>query len=281
MGLEKVEHGVGWVEAPPDGWYELEVMRDGAAVGGADALPVRAAVVTLGRAEDADVPAAHPSVSRRHAELLFRADGSAYVRDLHSTHGSFVGRARLPPGEIVPLRIGAPLRLGQSTRAYVLVGSPEAQLAEERRAAAAAESRAAKMAAAAPKRPEKRPAEPAPPLDDDDDDDPAPAALAAAGKRAASACSARAFDEADEMYDRTRVRSRSAADVARERHDILAELAADSSGAPLDSGDAAGPRDADSLDSFVDELLRSAAVDRRRLLEIRLAELDRELRSMG
>ena len=233
--------------------------------------------MAIGRAEEADVPAAHPSVSRRHAQLLFRADGSAYVRDLRSTHGTFLGRGRaqLPPGEIVPLRIGVPLRVGQSTRSYVLVGSQEAQVAEEDRAAAA------RLRSGAAKRP--REGAPAAEMgasavfDAIHADEPPPAqeegraSLAAAGKRAASASAARAFDEADEMYDRTRPRS--AAEMAAERILILAELngLVDSGAEPAR---AAVPGE-DALDSFMSDLSRSAAVDRRRELEGRLAELDR------
>ncbi len=56
----------------------------------------------VGRAVACDLPLNDPTVSRQHAELLL-VDGQAFIRDLHSTNGTFVNGERVrealaPPG---------------------------------------------------------------------------------------------------------------------------------------------------------------------------------------
>lgn len=45
---------------------------------------------TVGRGEQADVSLPHPSVSRRHAEVIPLPDGRVYVTDCATTNGTFV-----------------------------------------------------------------------------------------------------------------------------------------------------------------------------------------------
>lgn len=47
------------------------------------------------RLATADVQLDHASISRQHAMLCFRPDGTAVLMDLDSAHGSFVGGDRL------------------------------------------------------------------------------------------------------------------------------------------------------------------------------------------
>lgn len=49
----------------------------------------------IGRADDCDLSIAHPSISRRHAELQPLADGGWRLVDLDSKNGSFVNGARV------------------------------------------------------------------------------------------------------------------------------------------------------------------------------------------
>ena len=65
-----------------------------------------------------DVCALHPSVSRIHCRLGFDADGSFYVEDNNSTHGTFINKRKLLSN--VPTKVGAgsTIRLGTSTRLY-------------------------------------------------------------------------------------------------------------------------------------------------------------------
>ena len=94
----------------------LEIRQDGAA-------PVRRALVVpqagpdnsvtsifvVGRAAGCDVPLNHPSVSRRHAELIRDGLGRWLVRDLRSRNGTLVndaavvGEQALRPGDVVQI----------------------------------------------------------------------------------------------------------------------------------------------------------------------------------
>ncbi len=61
----------------------------------------------LGRHDSCDVVLSDPSVSRRHARLVFR-DGNWVLQDLHSTNGTLVngvrvGRCTLRPGDRLAL----------------------------------------------------------------------------------------------------------------------------------------------------------------------------------
>jgi hypothetical protein len=68
-----------------------------------------AAVFVIGRAGGCDVPLNHPSVSRRHAELLRDAQGRWLIRDLRSRNGTLVndaavvGEQALRPGDVVQI----------------------------------------------------------------------------------------------------------------------------------------------------------------------------------
>ncbi|CAH8435361.1 unnamed protein product [Schistosoma margrebowiei] len=82
---------------------------------------------------------AHPSISRLHAVLQYGKPPHAvghvsenekdttgwYLKDLESTHGTFVNKRRLPPGRYVRIRVGYVLRFGGSTRLHVLQGPEE------------------------------------------------------------------------------------------------------------------------------------------------------------
>ena len=47
----------------------------------------------------------HPSISRLHAVLQFRAsDGAAFLYDPGSAHGTVVNKKRIPAQQYVPLR---------------------------------------------------------------------------------------------------------------------------------------------------------------------------------
>lgn len=78
---------------------------------------------TFGRSPDADVIVQHPSCSRLHCVLQFKAGTSdVFVYDCGSTHGTFVNRRQLRAHAFMPLRVGDQLRLGQSSRFYILQG---------------------------------------------------------------------------------------------------------------------------------------------------------------
>jgi hypothetical protein len=100
---------------PPSGTVQrpfLEIRQAGAA-------PLRRGLGTspdknlfvIGRSAACDVPLNHPSVSRRHAELVREPGGRWVVRDLRSRNGTLVNDAPVP-GEQA-LRPGDVLQIGQ------------------------------------------------------------------------------------------------------------------------------------------------------------------------
>jgi hypothetical protein len=66
---------------------------------------------------------AHDNVSRRHASVGVRPDGSVWVRDERSANGTFVNDARVPAGATVPLVDGDRLRLASDIVVQVRIGS--------------------------------------------------------------------------------------------------------------------------------------------------------------
>lgn len=65
---------------------------------------------SVGR-ESADILVAHPTVSRRHAQVTLEA-GMLIVEDLGSTNGTYVGAAQVRPGERVSAYNGDVVRFG-------------------------------------------------------------------------------------------------------------------------------------------------------------------------
>ena len=73
----------------------------------------------------ADLVVPHPSVSRQHAVLQHRDTGEIFLYDLGSTHGSTVNKKMCSSRTYIALRIGAMIRLGQSSRTLCLMGSED------------------------------------------------------------------------------------------------------------------------------------------------------------
>lgn len=71
--------------------------------------------LTVGRGPRCHVPVRDKLVSTRHAELRPpQADGDGWeLCDVGSTNGTFLGRAKLPPNEAVPLADGAQITFGR------------------------------------------------------------------------------------------------------------------------------------------------------------------------
>ncbi|RLO08504.1 hypothetical protein DYB28_012957, partial [Aphanomyces astaci] len=83
----------------------------------------------FGREQDgSDFVLANPSVSRKHAAIVHCAKGGVYIVDLMSRHGTFVGKAKLPPHDPTLLHEGDIVTFGQSCRTYVLKGVDPAGL---------------------------------------------------------------------------------------------------------------------------------------------------------
>ncbi|KAH8358554.1 hypothetical protein KR093_000847 [Drosophila rubida] len=157
--------------------YKFEVLKSGQIIDEVKELQQKA-IWTFGRLPENDVFMAHPTISRYHAVLQYKpkatptgasddeeeeeesAGGTAksdqpegwYIYDLGSTHGTFLNKQRVPPRVFIRIRVGHMLKLGNSTRVYILQGpsedeEPESELTvtelreqrEQQVAAAAAE----------------------------------------------------------------------------------------------------------------------------------------------
>ncbi|XP_069708701.1 kanadaptin [Phaenicophaeus curvirostris] len=127
-----------WGGRPPAGaGYALETLKGGVALGS-----VRlegGSWFLVGRLPGCALSLEHPSVSRHHAVLQYRAAGGShdgddgdgfYVYDLGSTHGTFLNKTRVPPRTYCRVRVGHGLRFGGSSRLFLLQGPEEDQESE-------------------------------------------------------------------------------------------------------------------------------------------------------
>ncbi|XP_024390103.1 protein phosphatase 1 regulatory inhibitor subunit PPP1R8 homolog isoform X3 [Physcomitrium patens] len=107
-----------WAAEFKNGVHVLEVVKDGTVV---DKISLEKRRALFGRqALMCDYVLDHPSVSRQHAAVVLHKNGSVYVIDLGSVHGTFVANERLTKDNPVELEVGQSLRFAASTRTYVL-----------------------------------------------------------------------------------------------------------------------------------------------------------------
>ncbi|XP_062121643.1 kanadaptin [Drosophila sulfurigaster albostrigata] len=128
--------------------YKFEVLKSGQIIDEVKDLQQQA-VWTFGRLPENDVFMAHPTISRYHAVLQYKPKASSqvpsdeeeeessenaakpeqpegwYIYDLGSTHGTFLNKQRVPPRVFIRIRVGHMLKLGNSTRVYILQGPSE------------------------------------------------------------------------------------------------------------------------------------------------------------
>lgn len=90
----------------------------------------------FGRLSTCDISMAHPTVSRYHAVLQYRSQESEsnpvgfYIYDLGSTHGTFLNKNRIKSNLYVRVQVGHIIKLGLSTRLFLLHG-PEQDMEAE------------------------------------------------------------------------------------------------------------------------------------------------------
>ncbi|CAL9755102.1 unnamed protein product [Musa acuminata subsp. burmannicoides] len=107
-----------WATEPRPGVYYLEVMKDGEVI---DRIDLEKRRHIFGRqVPTCDFVLDHQSVSRQHAAVVPHKNGSIYVIDLGSVHGTFVANERLTKDNPVELEVGQSLRFAASTRSYIL-----------------------------------------------------------------------------------------------------------------------------------------------------------------
>ncbi|OVA08281.1 Forkhead-associated (FHA) domain [Macleaya cordata] len=107
-----------WAIEPRPGVYYLEVLKDGEVL---DRINLDKRRNIFGRQfPTCDFVLDHQSVSRQHAAVIPHKNGSVYVIDLGSAHGTFVANERLTKETPVELEVGQSLRFAASTRSYIL-----------------------------------------------------------------------------------------------------------------------------------------------------------------
>ncbi|KAI8593557.1 hypothetical protein BDZ88DRAFT_492823 [Geranomyces variabilis] len=111
-----------WSCAPREERY-FEVLKNGRIV--SKSAPISKAFLLAGRLPICDFELEHASISRYHAVIQFKLDGSAYLYDLDSTHGTFLNKVQIPKRTYQQLRIGDMIRFGASTRMYILQGAQD------------------------------------------------------------------------------------------------------------------------------------------------------------
>jgi pSer/pThr/pTyr-binding forkhead associated (FHA) protein len=109
--------------------YVLEVLKNGSIIETVNLMS--RAYWIFGRLANCDVSMQHPTISRYHAVLQYRSDQADaartgfYIYDLESTHGTFLNKNRVKPRSYVRVQVGHMLKLGCSTRTYILNGPLE------------------------------------------------------------------------------------------------------------------------------------------------------------
>ncbi|KAL1201060.1 phosphatase 1 regulatory inhibitor subunit PPP1R8-like protein [Cardamine amara subsp. amara] len=117
-------HPPDWAIEPRAGVYTLEVLKDGQIL---DQIHLNRRRHIFGRQQQTcDFVLDHQSVSRQHAAVVPHKNGSIFVIDLGSAHGTFVANERLSKDTPVELEVGQSLRFAASTRIYVLRKNSEA-----------------------------------------------------------------------------------------------------------------------------------------------------------
>ncbi|KAJ1428626.1 SMAD/FHA domain superfamily [Sesbania bispinosa] len=107
-----------WAIEPRPGVFYLEVLKDGQVM---DRINLDKRRNIFGRQiQTCDFVLDHLSVSRQHAAVVPHKNGSVYVIDLGSAHGTFVANERLTKDSPVELEAGQSLRFAASTRTYIL-----------------------------------------------------------------------------------------------------------------------------------------------------------------
>ncbi|MQM03884.1 hypothetical protein Taro_036671 [Colocasia esculenta] len=107
-----------WAIEPRPGVYYLEVLKDGQVL---DRINLDRRRHIFGRQQPTcDFVLDHQSVSRQHAAVVPHRNGSIYVIDLGSVHGTFVANERLQKDIPVELEVGQSLKFAASTRTYIL-----------------------------------------------------------------------------------------------------------------------------------------------------------------
>ncbi|XP_050678448.1 kanadaptin [Leptidea sinapis] len=117
-----------WSGLCPDGTeYALEVIKSGMILDKVELT--QKPYYVFGRLANCDVVMAHPTISRHHAVLQYKAfaeenepSSGWYIYDLGSTHGTFLNREKLRENHYTRLKVGHQIKFGTSSRTYIVLG---------------------------------------------------------------------------------------------------------------------------------------------------------------
>lgn len=113
-----------WCACPQEK-FVLEVLKGGAIIDDID-LSAKSHFFCGRQRAAVDIPMDHPSISRKHAVIVFRNDGAVMLLDLHSAQGTFLNKSQCHPSNFYRVFVGDIIQFGTSTRRYILNG-PENQ----------------------------------------------------------------------------------------------------------------------------------------------------------
>ncbi|EOD26248.1 hypothetical protein EMIHUDRAFT_457370, partial [Emiliania huxleyi CCMP1516] len=139
----------GWSAKPSTPRYLL-ITKEGASTGH---LTISDRALLFGRRvpnepERGTVRLDHDSISRQHAAVVHSFQGETFAVDLGSRFGTTLDGEKMPANKYTPLREGATLIFGASSRSYTLTATPPAAAAAKPRAAAASAASSAAASAA-------------------------------------------------------------------------------------------------------------------------------------
>ncbi|KAL7675428.1 hypothetical protein ACOME3_001688 [Neoechinorhynchus agilis] len=122
-----------WIGKPPDGTH-LDIMKEDKLV--RKFIMDEKGCYLFGRNADiCDVHIDHSSGSRVHAAILWHKTlDRAFLVDLGSTHGTFIGKIRMESHRPLQLELDRPFHFGASTRFYVIRNKPKHELKSRFRA---------------------------------------------------------------------------------------------------------------------------------------------------
>lgn len=118
-----------WSSAPIADTWSLEVLKGGHIF---SIIPLSGRSHFLfGRQGDlCHIVLDHPSVSRRHAIFQFHENGTLWLYDLTTSHGTFINKKKVPSSTFQQLHVGDQVQFGGSSRTYVVQGPEEFQTKE-------------------------------------------------------------------------------------------------------------------------------------------------------
>ncbi|KAK7085319.1 Kanadaptin, partial [Halocaridina rubra] len=129
--------------------YSFEVLKNGIIV---ETISLNKPFLLIGRLAQCDIVMEHPSLSRFHCVIQYRAENADdqkegfYAYDLGSTHGSFHNKHQMKPKTYYRLHVGHMLKFGGSSRILILQGPDEDEEPESKFTVTELKEQAAKRA---------------------------------------------------------------------------------------------------------------------------------------